>query len=158
MFSLIVSFLFASSGYCATHTMFTTEKAVVTVQGSPRDADATELFNSINVPPFEEASAIKKKISIKSLNGEPMFDLSCGIAKNGSGYGSCMVTVFKSKFATLEPANNKVLFWAQANEAWPVIKNFVNPDADGKVFMSVDRRLGIFVYDRGMSFQIFFVP
>jgi hypothetical protein len=161
MFNLLVALSLAPSGYAGTLTVFTADKAVITVQGSPRDSDATNLFNAMTATPFEEASAIKKKISIKSLNGEFLFDLNCGISKNNSGYGSCILTVFKSKFATLDPSKNNVQFMVQANEAWPIVSNFVNPDSNGRLFSSIDRRLGLFVYNAGtgsMALHIFFKP
>ncbi|HEY8278627.1 MAG TPA: hypothetical protein VIH99_03330 [Bdellovibrionota bacterium] len=148
-------FLSALQAQASTSAVFSTDRAVIMVRGQAADADATNLFNGMKASAVDEGDNMRKSFNIRSSTGAPLIDLVCSLSKSTVNYGACTLTISKSRFAHIDTANRRVVFAAGAADGASIMGYFVNPDASGKIVLSQDQRLGVYVDNAGQSTQAF---
>lgn len=151
--------IFTAMAFADTQTIFSSDKAVVIVQGKPGDKDAPNLFNALSTQAVDIGNFFEKKVSVSSSSKEQLFAVACKISKSIPDYGSCTLTVFKSKISVIQPDEKFISLMIQYPDSTAALKEFVlaSPtDPAGKIFGSADLHLGIYAYPGDHSIHMFF--
>lgn len=119
------------------------DSAVVLLQGAPGDKDGPGLYSGMNVEIKTEGPFYKKEINFSSQNGEKIIGLVCKVSMTIPDYGSCTLSIPKSKFSTIDPSQHKALLMVSGFDAPALAKLFTQPDELGHIFFSADQRVGV---------------
>jgi len=145
---MILAFIisvFSVSAFAMTSLTITDEKATVIIKGNAEDTDAVSLFRAMNVDATDSEQFLEKTIQLGTKEQNPVFDLTCDLAKATEDLGSCTLVIYKSRFAKINTSKAQVAFGVGAFDAKDFVTKFnvVDPDMGGDVFLSHDDKLGI---------------
>lgn len=147
--ALVIVFA-GTSSYGAANAIFssTGDKVAIIIQGPAGDKDAINLYNALNLPVTESANFFEKSGAFTELDDTPNLTFQCRISKTVADFGSCTVTIFKSKNAMLFPdkkgASYVITSDIVSGEASRLASLFNCPSPETKyIFVSSDSRFTI---------------
>lgn len=151
--------LVGAIAFADTRPFFSSDQVVIVLQGKPDDTDSTNLFNALSAQANDTGSFLEKKVSFSSGDKDQLFAISCKLSKTIANYGSCTLTIFKSKTSVIQPDKKFASLMIDYPDSATAMKEFVLPppsNSSEKIFLSSDKHVGIYIYHADHIIHLFY--
>jgi hypothetical protein len=140
---LTIMFLFSTTAHAEVHALFPTDDATLIIQGN--DADATALFDSMNVATLDDGRTLSKHVSYDTMFAKSVFDLTCKQARSTAGT-SCTLKFFSPE-AVVNKVQKSILMGINdrldARSVASMFNEKTSTPYQAEVFLSMDGKLRI---------------
>ncbi|MBC87323.1 MAG: hypothetical protein CL677_09110 [Bdellovibrionaceae bacterium] len=147
---ILVAVLFSLNSFAETIGMFSSQQAVVIIQG--QDTDAKNLYDAMKVTPVEDGNRLQKELVHRTMQAEDVFSLLCTSSQLNPDLVSCTLKVFPSSQAIVNTESRWLHVGINDQFDAPSVARDFNHTGDryrGEVFKSLDEKLYIYkTFDR----------